>query len=185
MNVKIIGTVLGGLIIAAGAQDDLPPPQQGPTVGLSDLKPVRSTDAAQVTRRVAPETQKKQSDQEDRLKLLDGGLLDGKFLGFHEGRVRWAHSAFGAPVSVDAEAVDSVRVKQVALPLEVADCRVTLVTGENVIGTLKSFNEQALVLETWYAGELSIPRRAIQLVEPRRTMHCAPRLHELNSSSGN
>ena len=123
-----------------------------------------------MTRRVAPETQKKQSDQEDRLKLLGGGSLDGKFLGFYEGRVRWAHSAFGAPVSVDAEAVDSVRVKQVALPLKVADCRVTLVTGENVIGTLKSFNEQALVLETWYAGELSIPRRAIQLVEPRRTM---------------
>ena len=99
-------------------------------MGLSDLKPVRSTDAAQVTRRVAPETQKKQSDQEDRLKLLGGGLLDGKFLGFHEGRVRWAHSAFGAPVSVDAEAVDSVRVKQVALPLEAADCRVTLVTAK-------------------------------------------------------
>ena len=63
MNVKIIGTVLGGLMIPAGAQDDPnpTPPQQGPTVGLSDLKPVRSTDAAQVTRRVAPETQKKQS----------------------------------------------------------------------------------------------------------------------------
>ena len=99
MNVKIIGTVLGGLIIAAGAQDDPnpTPPQQIPTVGLSDLKPVRSTDAAQVTRRVAPETQKKQSDQEDRLKLLDGGLLDGKFLCFHEGRIRWAHSFLTPP----------------------------------------------------------------------------------------
>ena len=84
MNVKIIGTVLGGLIIAAGAQDDPnpTPPQQGPTVGLSDLKPVRSTDAAQVTRRVAPETQKKQSDQEDRLKLLGGGSLDGNSSAF-------------------------------------------------------------------------------------------------------
>ncbi|MFL2942659.1 MAG: hypothetical protein ACJZ68_03700, partial [Limisphaerales bacterium] len=170
MNVKIVGTVLGGLIIAAGAQDnpDPAPLQQDPAVGLRDLKPVRSADAAQVTRSVAPEKQKKQSDQEDRLKLLGGGSLDGKFLGFHEGRVRWANSAFGAPVSVDAGAVDSVRVKQPALPLKVADCRVTLVTGENVIGSLKSLNEQALVLETWYAGELTIPRRAIQLVEPRR-----------------
>lgn len=172
MNVKIVGTVLGGLIIAAGAQDDPIParPQQDPAMDLRDLKPVRSADAAQVTRPVAPEKQKKQSDQEDRLKLLSGGSLDGKFLGFHEGRVRWAHSAFDAPVSVDAAAVDSVRVKQATLPHKAADCRVTLVTGENVIGSLKSFNEQALVLETWYAGELTIPRRAIQLVEPRRTM---------------
>ena len=68
MNVKIVGTVLGGLIIAAGAQDDpIPaPPQQDPAMDLRDLKPVRSADAAQVTRPVAPEKQKKQSDQEDR-----------------------------------------------------------------------------------------------------------------------
>ena len=72
--------------------------------------------------------------------------MDGKFLGFHEGRVRWAHSAFGAPVSVDAEAVDSVRVKQVALPLEAADCRVTGY-GRKCYRHSQSLNEQALVLE--------------------------------------
>ena len=56
MNVKIVGTVLGALIIAAGAHDntDPAPPKQGMAVDLGDLKPVRSADAAQVTRPVAP-----------------------------------------------------------------------------------------------------------------------------------
>ena len=171
MNDKFTLAVFFCLTLLLGALDkpakEAPPlVSVKPADGLSDLKPIRSSESARVTRPPATETQKDSGDQQDRLKLLSGGSLTGKFIGFEDGRVQWSNTAFKAQVSVDQAAVDSIGVKQSVPPSRETDCRVTLVTGESLTGSLKSLNEKALIIETWFAGELSVPRGAVRLVEP-------------------
>lgn len=175
MNVKLLAAALLSAMVGTVLQADVPPPAippqdepPEPPVVLNDLDPVRSKEPAQVPRPLVAKEGKVQTKQKDRLKLLGGGSLSGKFLGLQNGRVRWEHDAFDAAVSVDTAAVDSIRVQRTAPPFKPADCRVSLVTGESIMGRMKSLDETGLIIETWYAGPLTIPREAIQMVEPSK-----------------
>jgi hypothetical protein len=101
----------------------------------------------------------------DCLSFRDGDTLYGKLLEIQPGNViRWQHPDTSEPIDFKPDDVVQIDFS----PRPVADgstnstCKLWLANGDALAGNLVGCDREALTFDTWYAGKLKIPRRALQ-----------------------
>ena len=102
---------------------------------------------------------------QDSMVFRNGDLLYGQLLAIDEpATVRWQHADVAdaidfAPAGI-AE-IDFPPLKNAtAHPAD--SCRVFLASGDTLTGNLVACDHNALTLQTWYAGQLTLPRGSLQ-----------------------
>lgn len=101
----------------------------------------------------------------DGLLFRNGDLLYGQLLGIDaQSTVRWRHPDAATPIEFKPGSVAQINftapANSPAHPR--GTCQLLLENGDTLEGSLVSCDRQGLVLETWYAGRLNIPRAALQ-----------------------
>ena len=103
------------------------------------------------------------------IELLNGDALKGTFMGTDsKGGTKWRHPAAKNVIVFDAGSVSRILLhpRQAQLPAS-QNCRVTLRTGEELLGQLVSLNDKTLTLSAWYSRtSLRIPREKILSISP-------------------
>ncbi len=101
----------------------------------------------------------------DWLSFRDGDMLYGKLLEIQPGNVvRWQHPDASEPIDFKPENVAEIDFSP-SPPATVRTndaCQLWLANGDSLAGNVVACDGQALTLETWYAGKLKIPKRALQ-----------------------
>ncbi|WP_288362950.1 hypothetical protein, partial [uncultured Spongiibacter sp.] len=98
----------------------------------------------------------------EKLKLLNGDNISGKFLGIRDGKILWQHPSFNASVQVKSVDIDEIRLFPGAGKSRRHNCTVELVNGDTLQGDLIELSETELVLDTWYGGQLKLPRSSVR-----------------------
>jgi hypothetical protein len=109
----------------------------------------------------------------DSLLFRNGDLLYGQLLAIDPpGAVQWRHPDAAQPIEFKPDTIaqiDFPAPKNSTAPSNNA-CRLLLANGDSLEGGLVSCDREAVALQTWYAGRLSIPRASLQsLVFIRRS----------------
>jgi hypothetical protein len=98
------------------------------------------------------------------IELLNGDALRGTFLGFDsKGGAKWRHPAAKDVIVFEAGSVSRVLLhpRPAQVPAS-QNSRVTLRTGEELLGELVALNDKTLTLSAWYSrNSLRIPREKI------------------------
>jgi hypothetical protein len=101
----------------------------------------------------------------DSLFFRNGDLLYGKLLAIDaHSAIRWQHSDAAATIEFKPDniaQIDFPPPKDLMAHSNNA-CRLLLANGDLLEGSLVSCDRDALVLQTWYAGRLNIPRASLQ-----------------------
>ncbi len=103
------------------------------------------------------------------IELLNGDALQGTFVEFSaEGGVKWRHPAVKNDIEFGADSVSRVLLyPRVAKNSDKQNCRVTLRTGDELLGELIELDEDYLLLGAWYSrSSLRIPRDKIFSIAP-------------------
>jgi hypothetical protein len=101
----------------------------------------------------------------DCLSFRDGDVLYGKLLEIQPGNVlRWQHPDASEPIDFKPESVAQIDFSPRPSAAGHTDysCRLWLANGNVLAGNLLACDADTLSLDTWYAGKLKIPRRALQ-----------------------
>jgi hypothetical protein len=101
----------------------------------------------------------------DCLSFRDGDVLYGKLLEIQSGSlIRWQHADASEPIDFKPENVAQIDFSPRPLTVGRTDysCKLWLANGDALAGNLIACDRDALTLDTWYAGKLKIPRRALQ-----------------------
>jgi hypothetical protein len=101
----------------------------------------------------------------DCLSFRDGDVLYGKLLEIQPGNaIRWQHADASEPIDFKPENVAQIDFSPRPLTARSADysCKLWLANGDELAGSLVACDRDSLTLDTWYAGKLKIPRRALQ-----------------------
>ncbi|HEV7926811.1 MAG TPA: hypothetical protein VGR14_15735 [Verrucomicrobiae bacterium] len=101
----------------------------------------------------------------DRLSFRDGDVLYGKLLEIQPGKfLRWQHPDSSEPIDFKPESVAQIGFAPRPPSTGRTDysCKLWLANGDALAGNLIGCDRDALTLDTWYAGKLKIPRRALQ-----------------------
>lgn len=82
--------------------------------------------------------------------------------------LRWRHGDAAANIQFQTAALAEIHLGSQSPPPATSPsfCYVRLTNGDELPGDLKSLDEQQLVLETWYAGTLTVPRSRVASVRP-------------------
>ncbi len=109
----------------------------------------------------------------DSLLFRNGDLLYGQLLAIDPpDAVQWRHPDAAQPIEFKPDSIaqiDFPAPKNSTAPSNNA-CRLLLANGDSLEGGLVSCDREAVALQTWYAGRLSIPRASLQsLVFIRRS----------------
>jgi hypothetical protein len=110
-----------------------------------------------------------QSASRETLLFSNGDLLYGALESIApQTGVRWRHPDVEQPIEFGAEHIKEVRFPPRRSPAQVTPntCRLQLSNRDELEGDILSFNSSNAVLKTWYAGEIVVPRKFIQLVSP-------------------
>lgn len=104
----------------------------------------------------------------DLLSFSNGDQLHGSFEGISEGpRAIWKRDDVTAPIEVAPDQVRQIVLNggrpSVALP---SLSHVALVNGDRIPGLLKSFDLSSVVIDTSFAGEITIPRDQVAMIAP-------------------
>lgn len=103
------------------------------------------------------------------IELLNGDALKGTFMGTDsKGGTKWRHPAAKNVIVFDAGSVSRILLhpRQAQVPAS-QNCRVTLRTGEELLGQLVTLNDKTLTLSAWYSRtSLRIPREKILSISP-------------------
>ena len=108
------------------------------------------------------------SRPEDMLRFQNGDSLHGTFMGLREGILRWKHPEAREHIDLKADKLRRVTFqggrsrKTLRSP-----SYVRLKDGDRIPGTLKSLDDQTLVMDTEFAGTVTIPREFITEISPR------------------
>ncbi len=126
------------------------------TTGAPPLQPVV---AVPVPTGLRPET----------LTLLSGDNFRGNFLTFDaKNGLRWQHPAVKQPLEVDASSLSLIRIERPRA--KGAGQRhtfaVKLINDDELLGEVLEMDGEKLLLKTWYAGTLTIPRKAVRTITP-------------------
>jgi hypothetical protein len=109
----------------------------------------------------------------DSLLFRNGDLLYGKLLAVDPASsVRWQHPDVARPIEFKPDSVAQIDFPDQKMPptFPTNACRLVLANGDSLEGDLVSCDRQGIVLWTWYAGRLAIPRNMLQsLVFIRRS----------------
>ena len=99
------------------------------------------------------------------LHLSNGDIFSGELVGFDakEG-LQWKHPAAKAPWIIAPESLARLELHPAVVPREQRrhSALVRLVNGDTLVGDVVGLNAEHLLLETWYAGRLSLPRFALR-----------------------
>lgn len=120
----------------------------------------------------------------EEVQLLNGDALGGRFLGFDAKKgIRWKHPAFAAEMHIDPAKAKRITLHRPGLPKDARHhaSKVTLRNGDQIFGDLLSLKDGKLVLDTWYAGKLSLPQAALrQLIpgHPGQTLLAGPEAYK-------
>ena len=101
------------------------------------------------------------------LLLRNGDSLKGNLLSMDERQVvRWKHPDVAEPVELKLDSISQLNLRPPAPPDRGTNypCKVSLAQGDALEGSLVSCDKDTLVLQTWYAGPLSIPRNQVQAI---------------------
>lgn len=115
----------------------------------------------------APKSQK----QVEAVHLLNGDILQGKFISFDEkSGLVWRHPNIKPDLKVDPAQIARVTFapndKATAKPMR---SRAVLTNGDELAGDLTELTDKQLLLNTWYAGRISIDRKAVRTLVPGET----------------
>ncbi len=106
----------------------------------------------------------------DELKMGNGDTMHGSLQsvkGGENGRLAWKHEQGVAPLEFLLDGMDSVTLgERKADGMRTHKGGATLTNGDVLAGDLESLDDKSLVLDTWYAGKLTIPRQMVSKVEP-------------------
>ena len=86
--------------------------------------------------------------------------------------LRWRHADSASAIQFQPGALAEIHLGTQAQPPAPAPnfCFVRLTNGDELSGNLKSLAEQQLVLETWFAGTLTLPRPRVASLRPAGPM---------------
>jgi len=101
----------------------------------------------------------------DCLSFRDGDVLYGKLLEIQPGSViRWQHPDVSEAIDFKPEKVGQIDFAPRTSTAGQTDssCKLWLANGDMLEGNLAGCGSNALSMDTWYAGRLKIPRRALQ-----------------------
>ena len=99
------------------------------------------------------------------VRFLNGDVLHGELVSIDaQRRIRWRNTAFQEDFDFDAGDITRMRPgerksSRVRAPFHAL---LRLANGDELAGNLLSLDQDKLVLETWYAGKLSLPRASVQ-----------------------
>jgi hypothetical protein len=106
--------------------------------------------------------------KKDLLRFTNGDQLHGTFEGITAGpRLVWKRDDIGQPMEVVPSQVRQV-VLNGARPEKslMSLAHVALVNGDRIPGVLKSLDEQAVVVDTAFAGDIRIPKEQVGMIAP-------------------
>jgi len=101
------------------------------------------------------------------LLLRNGDSLDGTLLSIDTRQVvRWKHADVAEPIEFKLDSISQLDLRPPAAPDRGTNhpCKALLTQGDALEGSLISCNGETLLLQTWYAGQLSIPRGQVQFI---------------------
>jgi len=101
----------------------------------------------------------------DCLSFRDGDMLYGKLLEIQPAdHMRWQHPDASQPIDFKMDSVAQIDFapRPSAAASNNSSCKLWLANGDMLTGKLIGCDNNAMSLETWYAGTLKIPRRALQ-----------------------
>ncbi len=99
------------------------------------------------------------------VRFLNGDVLHGELVSIDaQKRIRWRNADIRETFEFEVGDISKMRPGQRKssrgkTPFQ---CILRLANGDELAGTLLSLDKDKLVLETWYAGKLSLPRHSIQ-----------------------
>jgi hypothetical protein len=99
--------------------------------------------------------------------LRNGDSMDGSLLSIDARRlVRWKNADVAGPVEFILDSISQLDLHPPAPPERGANspCNVFLTQGDVLEGSLLSCSRDTLALQTWYAGQLKIPRKQVQSI---------------------
>jgi hypothetical protein len=143
----------------------IPPPQMVqpvPGFGLGFRQPGRPS-----TSRTSIPTLKKRK-QVEAVYLINGDILQGKFISYNEkGGLVWRHPNIKPDLKIDPKQIARItfapRPKTAAKQMR---SRVSLANGDQLAGDLSELTYKKLLLNTWYAGQITIDRKAVRTLVP-------------------
>jgi len=98
----------------------------------------------------------------EHVRLLDGSIFKGAFKGFNEnGELLWEQPSV-SPIAIQPSALAKLTLKSNTETTESHTSVARLINGDRLIGDLKHLDDKGLVINTWYAGALTIDRHTIQ-----------------------
>ena len=108
----------------------------------------------------------------EHVQLLNGDLFRGKFIGFDaEKGMRWKHPHIDSELLIAPKSVAKLAFETTSPPTNARQhaCKIKLVNGDSLSGELLRMENGKLVLDTWYAGELTINQSAVTSLVPGYT----------------
>ncbi len=103
------------------------------------------------------------------LTLLSGDNFRGNFLSFDaKSGLRWQHPAIKQPLEVDAGSLSLIRVERPKAKgaSQRHTFAVKFVNDDELLGEVLEMDTEKLLFKTWYAGTLTIPRKAVRSITP-------------------
>lgn len=105
----------------------------------------------------------------DLLRFSNNDTLHGSFLGFDKASgIRWQSLESKEPIVFQTANLAEIRLDSHRLPASAQPPAhaVTLTNDDELPGNLVSLDDKVLLLDTWYAGKLSIPRAMVKGITP-------------------
>ncbi len=106
--------------------------------------------------------------KQDLLRFTNGDQLHGSFAGIAGGgKISWNREDVSGAIEIAPDEVRQVVLNggQAKRSVESLSC-VTLVDGDRIPGILRSLDEKSVVLQTSFAGEVTLPRERVAMVAP-------------------
>ena len=99
----------------------------------------------------------------EHVRLLDGSIFKGAFKGFNEnGELLWEHPGV-SPIAIQPSALAKLTLKNDTVSAKSHTGVARLINGDRLTGDLKHLDDKGLVINTWYAGALTIDRHTCLL----------------------
>ena len=109
--------------------------------------------------------------QTDLLRFSNKDLVHGLFLSFDKDGVHWKSPEAKDPIVFQTVNLTEVKLDSHKPPANAPQPAqaVTLTNNDQLPGTLISLDDKSLILDTWYAGKITIPRAMVKGITPLKS----------------
>ena len=150
------------LWMACGQNEPVAKPVPAPRLLKAALEATAVTSAASpsATNKEAASSQTKAPP--DLLEFLSGDTLRGKYLGWDSTGIRWQHEGVAGELRVIPDKIRKFRLSRIPQKApKTSQARLVLHNGDRFSVNLLEMDAEKGVFQSWYAGNLTIPRSAI------------------------